>query len=92
MVTNDLDAAVYALASATRREILDLVRRAELSAGEIARHFPISRPAVSHHLKVLRETGLVRERKDGARRFFLLDVHRLEAVLGALAEGGDLEA
>ena len=47
-----------------------LVRDGELSAGEIASHFEISRPAVSQHLTVLREAGLVDERRNGTRRFY----------------------
>ena len=54
-----MEVAVKAIAAPRRRQILTLVRDGELSAGEIAGHFEISRPAVSQHLNVLKEAGLV---------------------------------
>jgi DNA-binding transcriptional ArsR family regulator len=61
------------MADPTRREILRLVRGDECAAGEIARHFPaISRPAVSQHLRVLSDAGLVDVRADGNRRLYRL--------------------
>ena len=65
-----METALKALAEPRRRRILMLVRDGELSAGEIASHFEISRPAVSQHLTVLREAGLVDERRNGTRRFY----------------------
>src|ERR687887_1713003 len=65
-----MDAQLRALAGPRRREILELVRDRELSAGEIAAHFDVTRPAVSQHLTVLRESGLVAERRDGTRRLY----------------------
>ncbi len=62
--------AFAALAEPRRREILRLVSTAELSAGDIARRFEVTRPAISQHLRVLREAGLVRERRNGTRRFY----------------------
>lgn len=53
-----------------RREILRLVWRQELPAGEIARHFTVTRPAISQHLRVLEDSGLVVVRKEGTRRFY----------------------
>jgi DNA-binding transcriptional ArsR family regulator len=64
-----MDAQLRALAGPKRRQILELVRERELSAGEIASHFAVTRPAVSQHLAVLREAGLVAERRAGTRRF-----------------------
>ena len=84
MASSDYDSAIQALSSVTRREILDLVRNHELSAGEIAAHFPMSRPAVSHHLRVLRESGLVQDRRDGARRLFRPDRDKIGEVLAEL--------
>jgi DNA-binding transcriptional ArsR family regulator len=66
----DVEAVARALAEPRRREILRLVRDEELAAGEIASHFDVSRPAVSQHLSVLREAGLVAERRDGTRRLY----------------------
>src|SRR5262249_54025545 len=65
-----LDLAAKAIAEPRRREILVLVRDGELSAGDIASHFDVTRPAVSQHLAVLREAGLLSERRDGARRLY----------------------
>ena len=59
-----------AIAEPRRRRILQLVRDEELSAGEIAAQFDISRPAVSQHVNVLKEAGLVSERRDGTRRLY----------------------
>ena len=66
----DIDAAMRAIAEPRRREILGLVRDHELSAGEIAAHFEITRPAVSQHLTVLRHAGLLSERREGVRRLY----------------------
>ena len=65
-----MEAAVKAIAAPRRRQILTLVRDGELSAGEIAGHFEITRPAVSQHLNVLKEAGLVSERRNGTRRLY----------------------
>jgi DNA-binding transcriptional ArsR family regulator len=65
-----MEAALKALAEPRRRAILTLVRDEELSAGEIARQFDVTRPAISQHLGVLKEAGLVSERRDGTRRFY----------------------
>lgn len=66
-----MDAAVKAIAEPRRRQILELVREGELSAGEIAAHFDVTRPAISQHLGVLKEAGLVSERRNGTRRLYL---------------------
>jgi DNA-binding transcriptional ArsR family regulator len=65
-----VDTALRAIAAEPRRQILTLVRDDELSAGEIASHFDVTRPAVSQHLNVLREAGLVSERRNGTRRLY----------------------
>src|SRR5689334_24682929 len=65
-----MEAAVKAIAAPRRRQILTLVRDGELSAGEIAAHFEVTRPAVSQHLNVLKEAGLVKERRNGTRRLY----------------------
>lgn len=62
-----------ALADPKRRNIVELLGAGERTAGEIGRHFPVSAPAVSQHLKVLREARLVRVRADGQRRIYSLD-------------------
>jgi DNA-binding transcriptional ArsR family regulator len=65
-----MEAALKAIAEPRRRRILRLVRDEELSAGEIASHFDVTRPAVSQHLNVLKEAGLVSERRNGTRRLY----------------------
>jgi DNA-binding transcriptional ArsR family regulator len=65
-----VEAALKAIAEPRRRAILGLVREDELSAGEIASHFDVTRPAVSQHLNVLKEAGLVSERRNGTRRLY----------------------
>jgi DNA-binding transcriptional ArsR family regulator len=77
-----VDAALRAIAEPHRRQILRLVRGRELPAGEIAARFDVTRPAVSQHLRVLKEAGLVDERRDGTRRLYraredaIADLHR----------------
>ena len=65
-----MEDAVRAIAEPNRRRILQLVANQELSAGEIASRFDITRPAVSQHLGVLREAGLVSERRQGTKRLY----------------------
>ena len=65
-----MEAAIRALAEARRRRILELVADDELSAGEIASQFDVTRPAVSQHLAVLREAGLIGERRVGTKRLY----------------------
>lgn len=74
--------ALDAISSPRRREILRLVWERELSAGEIAAHFDVSWPAVSQNLNVLREAGLVAERREGRRRLYRAEPR----ALGPLAE------
>ena len=66
-----MEAALRAIAAPHRRTILRLVSATELSAGEIAAHFELTRPAISQHLGVLKEAGLVSERRNGTRRLYL---------------------
>jgi DNA-binding transcriptional ArsR family regulator len=62
-----------ALGDATRREIMERLRGGPRPVGELATGLPISRPAVSQHLRVLKEAGLVTERKDGTRRIYSVE-------------------
>ena len=75
-----MDAAVRALAEPRRREILALVSGAELSAGAIASHFDVTRPAISQHLGVLKDAGLVVERREGTRRMYRARPEGLEEL------------
>jgi DNA-binding transcriptional ArsR family regulator len=65
-----MEAALRAIAEPRRRRILELVGTHELSAGEIASHFEVTRPAISQHLGVLKEAGLVDERRNGTQRLY----------------------
>ena len=65
-----METALRAIAAPRRRTILRLVRDDELSAGEIASHFDVTRPAVSQDLTLLKEAGLVDERRNGTRRLY----------------------
>ena len=82
--------AVAAIADPVRREILELLRFGPLTAGAIASRFDISRPAISRHLRVLRESGLVVDRAQGRQRVYRLDVAPLaevDAWLGQFRQG-----
>jgi DNA-binding transcriptional ArsR family regulator len=78
--------ALAALADPTRRAIVELLAEGELSAGELASSFSTSRPAVSRHLRVLREQGLVRSREEGRRRVYALDPEPLAELDEWLAQ------
>jgi DNA-binding transcriptional ArsR family regulator len=77
--------ALEALADPIRRHIVELLAERERDAGEIASHFDVSRPAVSRHLRVLREHGLVQWRSDAQRRVYSLDPAPLEEIDAWLA-------
>lgn len=78
-VARDGDAWL-ALADGTRRAIVERLARGPAAVGELARDLPVSRPAVSQHLKVLKSAGLVRDRPAGTRRVYHLDPTGLEAL------------
>jgi DNA-binding transcriptional ArsR family regulator len=79
-----VDEVAGAIADPVRREILLMLRDEPLSAGQIAGRFAISRPAVSRHLRVLREAGLVRDTADGRHRVYTLVTTPLEELAGWL--------
>ena len=79
-VTHAAEAVFHALADPTRRAVLDLLRSDSLPAGQIARSFPISRPAISKHLRLLRRANLVREHRSGRHRLYHLNPQPLKAV------------
>ena len=74
------DPAFNALADPTRRAVLDLLRHGSLPAGRIAQAFPVSRPAVSKHLRLLRRAHLVQEHRQGRQRLYQLNPGPLRAV------------
>jgi DNA-binding transcriptional ArsR family regulator len=69
-----------ALADPTRRAVLERLRDAPSPVGRLAQTFPISRPAISKHLRVLKEAGLVTEEAEGTRRIYRIDPHGLGAL------------
>lgn len=79
-VTYSSEAAFHALADPTRRAVLDLLRRGSQPAGQIASAFPVSRPAISKHLRLLRRAHLVREQREGRHRVYHLNPAPLKAV------------
>ena len=70
----------HAVSDATRRSILDQLRQGAKPVNEIARAFPVSRPAISKHLRVLREARLVKEESDGRYRYYRLNPQPLREV------------
>jgi DNA-binding transcriptional ArsR family regulator len=84
-----METALRALSDPGRRRILTLVRDVEHSAGEIAAEFTTSWPAVSQHLRVLKEAGLVTERREGTRRLYRARPEGLDDVRAFLDEFWD---
>jgi DNA-binding transcriptional ArsR family regulator len=78
--------ALAALSDPTRRAVFERVLEATRSVGEIARAMPISRPAVSQHLRVLKDAGLVHEAKAGTRRIYSADAQALGELRAAIDE------
>lgn len=70
----------HALGDPTRRAIFKCLARGPIAVGELARELPVSRPAVSQHLRVLKEAGLVSDRRDGAKRLYAVDLGGVEAM------------
>lgn len=80
------DAVLRALAEPQRRRILTLVRDGEVPAGEIAAHFDITHQAVSQHLRILKDAGLLRERREGTRRLYAIRPEAIEPVRAFLED------
>ena len=72
--------ALRALADPTRRRVFERLRSGPKAVGALARGMPVSRPAVSQHLKVLKKAGLVTDRQEGTRRVYYIDPHGLGAL------------
>ena len=80
MAYNTAMQSLFALGDPTRRAIFERVARRPAAVGEIARELPVSRPAVSQHLRVLKEAGLVNESAEGTRRIYRIDPRGLAAM------------
>src|ERR1700716_564597 len=74
------ETALAALADPTRRQVFERLKSGPQAVGAIARGMPVSRPAVSQHLRVLKEAGLVTDRPEGTRRVYHIDPHGLGAL------------
>jgi DNA-binding transcriptional ArsR family regulator len=83
------DKALAALADPTRRAVLERLRTGPRSVKTIAQGMPVSRPAVSQHLKVLKEAGLVADRPEGNRRVYYIDPDGIGALRGWLDQFWD---
>ena len=80
-----LQQTLRALADPIRREILNLLKRGRMSAGEIAEHLPVSAPSISRHLSVLREADLIRDTREGKFIFYEINTSVLEETMLWLA-------
>ena len=76
--------AFKALADPTRREILRLLRGGEMTAGELARHFDMSAPSVSHHFAVLKQADLIASRREGQQIYYFLNTTVVEDLLALI--------
>src|SRR5438876_11940935 len=83
------DTALAALADPTRRRVFERLKSGPQPVGTLARDMPVSRPAVSQHLKVLKAAGLVADRPEGTRRVYYIDPHGLGALRGWLDQVWD---
>ena len=83
-----------ALADPTRRRILQLLNEGDLTAGEIAEHFEMTKPSVSHHLAILKQAGLVTDEKRGKNIYYELNLSVLDEITGWIAglKGGEDDA
>jgi ArsR family transcriptional regulator len=80
-MTGKLTGAFKAIADPTRREILHLLRKEEMTAGDVAAHFDMTKPTISHHFSVLKDAGLVSSRREGQTIWYALNTTVLEDVL-----------
>jgi DNA-binding transcriptional ArsR family regulator len=80
------DRAFKALADPTRRNILRLLNKGEMTAGQLAEHFDISAPSMSHHFNVLKQAELIAARRDGQQIFYSLNTTVFQDVVAALLD------
>ena len=81
-----LQQTLKALSDPTRREILNLLKKGRMAAGEITAHFPVSAPAISRHLSVLKEADLIRDTREGKYIFYEINTSVLEETMLWLAD------
>jgi DNA-binding transcriptional ArsR family regulator len=87
--SEDSELVFDAMGDATRRKVLELLRDGPRAVVDIARQMPVSRPAVSQHLRVLKEAGLVRDRRDGTRHLYSIDTRGLAEMRTFLEDHWD---
>lgn len=80
-MANAINQAFKAIADPTRREILRMLRKEEMTAGDLAQHFDMSKPTMSHHFTVLKEADLISSRREGQTIWYSLNTTVLEDVL-----------
>jgi len=83
---NTIDGGLKAISDTTRRRILSLLKKRQLSVLEIAEEFPMSRPAISKHLRILKEAGLVVETPAGRQRLYALEKAPLQLLVAWLTD------
>jgi DNA-binding transcriptional ArsR family regulator len=88
-VTTNHQLAFAALADPTRRAVFERLAKKPLPVGRIAKGLPVSRPAVSQHLKVLKDAGLILDERQGTRRIYRVDVRGIEAMRAYLDQFWD---
>jgi DNA-binding transcriptional ArsR family regulator len=76
-----MNEAFKALADPTRRQILRLLRRGEMTAGELAEHFDMAKPSLSHHFAVLKQADLIEARREGQQIYYSLNTTVMEDLL-----------
>jgi DNA-binding transcriptional ArsR family regulator len=76
-----MNEAFKALADPTRRQILQLLRRGEMTAGELAQHFDMTKPSMSHHFTVLKQADLIDSRREGQQIYYSLNTTVVEDLL-----------
>jgi DNA-binding transcriptional ArsR family regulator len=79
-----MNEAFKALGDPTRRDILKLLRKGEMTAGELAGHFDMAKPSVSHHFAVLKQADLVTTRREGQQIYYALNTTVVEDLLGMI--------
>src|SRR5438067_7784899 len=83
-ITMRMNEAFKALADPTRRHILKLLRRGEMTAGQLAEHFDMAKPSLSHHFSVLKQADLVTTRREGQQIYYALNTTVVEDLLGLI--------
>ncbi|HZB87273.1 MAG TPA: autorepressor SdpR family transcription factor [Terracidiphilus sp.] len=76
------DSAFKALSDPTRRQILSLLRKGEKTAGDIAQHFDMTKPSMSHHFAILKEANLIASRREGQQIWYGLNTSVVEELIG----------